>query len=618
MQYTIREEAREFFLKGKKISDTTIVVRFLTPTLDHYYYTLQSFQKSAELVYENNILIGYDVSYAKIDIETLYAQCRQNEEELVLDECFIPNFSFDQYLKTLNIDISSNSQDFEYPFPDIISARLTFFENINLSRLSINSLDFLCYGSFFAGERSDFSQITINRGFLDFSRSFINKNNDFSLSFTHIKDGDVLFNSAYFEEGRRYFISLFLHNGNFYLNNSYMTGGSFDLSYSSISGEVFAEKMYLKNIVVNFYHVEALGLTFSSSEIRESHIMCHHMKIGEGSKEFEEIYLEHSSLVFDHSEFQEGHLNFSHLEAMKDSLISMKHSIINTQDLDFSYSLIHSPLELSHTDFGSTLVNFWEAELDKVSLDGTISTESINFRAKSCRALSLKGTSLGKLLTISPNIKFEHLQLSGTVSEGKILISWKENNIYEAMNNMYLSELAYIEEKFSSNMRNSKLKELKLLYAQSFLMLKDNFNLIHRYPEEDSAYIQHRRRMREYRMHSKRPSSKLSGFFEWFLLDLLGGYGTDPWRSLFGIIVVWLGFAGSYYYIDSFSVGESSLELSRIGRSLYHSGITLFTIGYGDLIPTGGLMRTLSIIQGFFGVLLPSYFMIAFTRKMLR
>ncbi|MGL4388831.1 MAG: potassium channel family protein [Brevinema sp.] len=619
MQYSVREETQDFFLKGKKISDSTVIVRFYTHTLDHYYYTLQSYQKSAQLIYENNTLIGYDVYYAKIDIEDIYKACREGMSELILDECFIPEFSFDRYLKTMDIDIYSNSQNFECPFPHLISARLSFFEDLDFSRLSIESLEFLSYGSFFGGRHADFSQITINKGFLDFSRTLIAKNVKFSLSFTHIKDGDILFNYAYFEEGMRYFISLFLHKGSMHFSNSYMLGGSLNLSYSDISEGIYADKMYLKDLSLNLSHAKTKNIIFSFTEIRDSRLICYSMDIGGGSKSFEELYLESSSLILDYSIFKEGKLNFSYSEATQGCEISMKNVFFdNMEEIDFSYSLIDASLQFSYTNFENSTLNFSEAVLDNVSLDNIFSSGNINFRAKSCYALSLKGASLGTVFTISPHIKFEYLQLTTLVTEGKFVIYWKENNLYQAIKNMYLLEIKNIEQKFPNKIKNIRLKELEHLYAQSFLMLKDNFNLIHRYPEEDLAYVCHRRSMREYHMHSKKISSYIGGFSEWFLLDLLGGYGTDPWRSLIGIIVVWLGFAGSYYYVDSFSIAESSIELSRLGRSLYHSGITLFTIGYGDLVPTGIIMRSLSIMQGFFGVLLPSYFMISFTRKMLR
>jgi len=62
---------------------------------------------------------------------------------------------------------------------------------------------------------------------------------------------------------------------------------------------------------------------------------------------------------------------------------------------------------------------------------------------------------------------------------------------------------------------------------------------------------------------------------EKIFLDILGKYGADPWRTLIGIIFLWLGFSGLYYYFDDFYI-DNAKDLTRIGRSLYHSTITFF------------------------------------------
>jgi hypothetical protein len=52
-------------------------------------------------------------------------------------------------------------------------------------------------------------------------------------------------------------------------------------------------------------------------------------------------------------------------------------------------------------------------------------------------------------------------------------------------------------------------------------------------------------------------------------------------------------------------------------QSFYHSAITFFTIGYGDVYPMG-LSRIISGLEGFMGVFMMSYFTVAFVRKVLR
>jgi hypothetical protein len=54
-----------------------------------------------------------------------------------------------------------------------------------------------------------------------------------------------------------------------------------------------------------------------------------------------------------------------------------------------------------------------------------------------------------------------------------------------------------------------------------------------------------------------------------------------------------------------------------LALSLYHSAVTFFTIGYGDVFPMR-LSRVFSAFEGFMGVFMMSYFTVAFVRKILR
>ena len=49
-------------------------------------------------------------------------------------------------------------------------------------------------------------------------------------------------------------------------------------------------------------------------------------------------------------------------------------------------------------------------------------------------------------------------------------------------------------------------------------------------------------------------------------------------------------------------------------ESLYFSGITFTTIGYGDIAPIG-VTRFIAVIEGFLGVLLISSFLVSLVRR---
>ena len=83
--------------------------------------------------------------------------------------------------------------------------------------------------------------------------------------------------------------------------------------------------------------------------------------------------------------------------------------------------------------------------------------------------------------------------------------------------------------------------------------------------------------------------------------NFLGYYGP---LSVILLMGVWaaeliLGFALIQYGIG----GHEQLSGERLtfGKILYHSGETFFTLGYGDIVPTSGLARALSVIEAGMG-----------------
>ena len=75
--------------------------------------------------------------------------------------------------------------------------------------------------------------------------------------------------------------------------------------------------------------------------------------------------------------------------------------------------------------------------------------------------------------------------------------------------------------------------------------------------------------------------------------------------------------------IQSQSIGyqvatQNTGNIPSILDAIYYSGITFLTIGYGDIHPANLLAKILSVIEGFLGIFLMSYFTVSFVRKLLR
>jgi len=244
-------------------------------------------------VYQDNILIGYKVYYAKITNQEIY-ELFKAEDSIKLDECFIHNFSLLEYAKYCGLDCRLISKD-ELKLPQNFSAKLSFWEGKTDFSYSIwENIDFTFYGSFFGGISVDFSSIQISKGFFDFNKIYISNGINFSISFTKIIIGDIFLEPSYFESGRQEFISLYLEQGSIYFTNT-----------------------YFKDMILYLIDVDIKGINLSLAEYRNSKIYIIESQIREGIKLFSEIYLENSILSFKNTLFGSGDINFTYLEAIK-------------------------------------------------------------------------------------------------------------------------------------------------------------------------------------------------------------------------------------------------------------------------------------------------------------
>jgi len=200
--------------------------------------------------------------------------------------------------------------------------------------------------------------------------------------------------------------------------------------------------------------------------------------------------------------------------------------------------------------------------------------------------------------------------MSGMRLLGKLYIDWKHNKCKAAI----------------IGQEGSTLRQK----ADQFRILKENFRNTGKYEDEDEAYIMFKRfeansilTEQKEKGGIKKVTSYVPYGFQWLVFDKIGLYATSPGRVLLSVVLFWVFFGTLYFTVDISGLGKtvSSVgnpdNLSVLLQSFYHSAVTFFTIGYGDVYPMG-LSRVLSGIEGFMGVFMMSYFTVAFVRKVLR
>ena len=118
----------------------------------------------------------------------------------------------------------------------------------------------------------------------------------------------------------------------------------------------------------------------------------------------------------------------------------------------------------------------------------------------------------------------------------------------------------------------------------------------------------------------KKDFAPLRAFIINRIWEFLCGYGEKPWRVIRAGFLTILLCAISYHFIWGGPVAEGGVKVTSFLDSLYFSGVTFTTLGFGDLTPDSIYiyMRYLAFIEALFGAFLMALLVVVLARKMIR
>jgi len=383
---------------------------------------------------------------------------------------------------------------------------------------------------------------------------------------------------------------------------------------------------------------------FSSAKFGKGDVIFGHaVDYSSGKEEFKNINFGKGDVKFAGADFGDGKVGFYRV-------------LFGKGDVDFrGAKFIGNTVEFIKNDFGEGLVNFnWlESNASKVSFRQS-KIHNISFRNAFIKGeWDMRVESANNLdfsnATIQGNINFYPYDKETDDYEKKRVNI--EKSVIPVVKTLNIIDLK-IDGKIYINFDDFRLREAiktqgnTTTYRQKrdqFRLLKENFRNLGQYDDEDKAYAQfmyHKIRAEEFELagglHShfknwftsnKWNIKKLGGilvgslawiidsfgfFFKLLVYEIMGKYGTSPFRVFWSMVAVVLGFSWMY--------SELPPPLNDDPSSLFHSVITFLTIGYGTNYAniTSHAGKVLSGVEGFMGLFLMSYFTISFARKVLR
>ena len=537
--------------------------------------------------------------FGAADLKLVYDSIKEGKD-IILDNYYISEFSLASYRKHNSIDKKE-----QVTFKGF-SAKNAFFESsictdFSYSTFTDGEISFegshfakgkvLFAGSVFGKGNVNFSNTIFRDGNIEFSGSvfgegdFLFKNaiiKDGIKDFQdiHFGDGEVSFANTEFNSGELLFINTRFNNGRFNFKVTRIAGGKVDFHYSVFGNcEIIFERTEFGNSRVDFRTVD-----FGSGRVNFNRSL-----FGNGEVNFEGASCKAAKIQFKKAEMGNGPKNFNLME-------------MDNTDVSFE-----------RTEFGDGDVTFYESRFNSLSLKSCHLDHYFDLRLAKAELLDISDTIVRDIVDLEPYdfpVSVSTIDMSGMRMVGKLYIDWWHNKCRQLI----------------TNQENTTLRQK----ADQFRILKENFNGTGKYDDEDDAYVMFKRYEAKSRLTEQQEKGgirKIASYipygFQWLVFDKIGLYATSPGRVLLSVVGFWIFFGTMYYLVDLANLGTT---MSSVGnpdnltpflQSFYHSGVTFFTIGYGDVFPQG-LSRILSGLEGFMGVFMMSYFTVAFVRKVLR
>jgi hypothetical protein len=537
--------------------------------------------------------------FGAVDINVVYSTIKEGKD-LILDNCYISEFSLSSYRRHNGFEkkelVPINGFSAKNAFFDAKVSTDFTFSSFSDGGVSFDGSHFargkvLFNGSVFGKGNVIFSNTLFRDGNIEFTGSVFGEG-DFMFKNAIVKDGTKDFQDIQFGNGEVSFANTEFNSGDLLFINTRFNSGRFNFKVTRITGGK-----------VDFHY----------SVFGDCEIMFERTEFGNSRVDFRTVDFGSGRVNFNRSVFGNGEVNFEGASS-RAGRIHFKKAQMGSGPKNFNLiDMGESDISFERTDFGNGDVSFCESRFHTISLKSCHLDHYFDLRLAKADLLDISDTIVRDLIDMEPYdfpVEIKTLDMSGMRLIGKLYIDWRQNCCKNLIINQETTSLSQ--------------------KAEQFRILKENFSGTGKYEDEDEAYIMFKRYEAKSWLGKQKEKGgilKIASYvphgFKWLIFDKIGLYATSPGRVLFSVAIFWFFFGSVYFFIHLSGLGRTVSavnnpdHLSILLQSFYHSAITFFTIGYGDVYPVG-LSRIISGLEGFMGVFMMSYFTVAFVRKVLR
>ncbi len=537
-------------------------------------------------------------NYGYLTLAQIYDTIGQ-QGKVDLGECFVDNFSLTACRRYLLMAKNDHLAIQSFSAKDALfySALRVDFSFANF----VGTADF--DGAVFVANDISFHQAQFSRNGVIFSNTVYKTE---SCDFTRIiySGGDVNFKNAVFSDGLKNFQdSRFLDTNACFVNVDFSDG---DVSFINT---------HFYNTLTDF-KVAVFGagkVDFHFAKFKAGDVSFERVEFGSGRKDFRTVEFGTGKVNFNRCNFGDGDISFEGADSKGGRLLFRK-SFFGEGEVCFDiFDGKEADIFFEHVSFEKGSVSFSGLVIRNLILTSCIFSDRLDLRVNQAESIDLSDSNARDIVDFRLHDKVQQvrtLNITGLKLLGRFYIDWEQND---------LKSLIYAQANTSFGDK-----------AEQFRILKENFNSLGQYEDEDCAYVEYRRCEQRHKLQYQLRRKSIWRYTAYpryagkvILYDYMGLYATRPSRVFISMLAVYSMFSGLYMILISLGVGNINPSgghpdsLGIVSRSFYHSAITFFTIGYGDFFPSGPI-RIVCGIEGFVGVFLMAYFTVAFVRKILR
>ncbi len=337
-----------------------------------------------------------------------------------------------------------------------------------------------------------------------------------------------------------------------------------------LSGTISFVSVHFECELINFKNTQfgTSNLNLKFSIFRKGLLSFDKCQFNGEEIDFSKVDFSKIRVDFKRTNFGGANLLFEECLSEGEKFIFRKCIFLHNQISFKSSHLNKSELIFDESQFSNGNLTFLALVADKISLNNCMLSVYIDLRVEACRSVQLNNAISRDIIDFNigvSKVTIQELSFHGMRNLGQILIDWEDNRTQKM-----------IESQQSSTTAHQK--------ADQYRILKESFNKLGLYDDEDKAYVQFKRSeltdQKERYIKNKDVLGLIKYGIKKLVFDKMGLFATSPIRVFISTCLVFAFFSLLYFVISllggaSLTCTTSSMAaLQQLYESFYFSEVT--------------------------------------------